>query len=466
MAWDDDVTQCRIAGFEVLHDSSTWSFGRITYHETFVFRDSFTSGDIGLRPNEFTETLYVIGDNWHQRAMAIRNALTKSGSFKYVHPYFKAYIVKLVGTAKIDTSAQLLGRAKITVTMKEDEPTTFPVGAIPPEVSKAADYATSVAERDFEEKFDLLGLFDDIVNNISNAIDTSTKELGDINNAVGARLNVVSNLAESIKKFQRQIDNFIHLPSAIAATLINLFNAVMEIPSLVTLADSTLSPFRNIRASALVRRDEIRRNVTEVPKGPADVVEGIVVGKTTKDLTRDDTDAGEYGVEPPSLVLMDASNAVSVIETDKSRIPTVDPIPERVQELQAMVAVDNLIKRAGVIGLCRNVTQVWWQTVSQIAAVTETILAQRDAILDDPDTPDDVGESITDLTSLAIQHLESEAANPSNVIKYTTAEDDNAMLIAWKLFGDPGQEARVLERVDHTDPGGIPSGTTLEIFGG
>jgi prophage DNA circulation protein len=128
-------------------------------------------------------------------------------------------------------------------------------------------------------------------------------------------------------------------------------------------------------------------------------------------------------------------------------------------------AIDNLLRTAIATQQARLTAQTDFASYDQATSELERVLESLELVTHAAD--DTTFTALQDLTAAVARDLSTRATNLARITHHTPAETLPALVVAHRLYGAAGVEARaaeICERNAVTDPGFLTGGVTLEVL--
>lgn len=194
MSWRDTFTgKGSFRGIEFLVRYDEAEVGRRTALHQYPLRDKPYAEDMGRAARSFTFDAYVLGDDYMTKRDALIAALEKKGTATLVHPYYGTMRVKLLRPARVQQNTRRGGMAVFSIAVVEDGGLQFPTQSADTQASvkTKADALNTAATSDFVSKFNISGLPDKYVSDLSTEIDAT---LSSLTSTVTATTSPISSL--------------------------------------------------------------------------------------------------------------------------------------------------------------------------------------------------------------------------------------------------------------------------------
>ncbi|OGS90863.1 MAG: hypothetical protein A2Z95_06250 [Gallionellales bacterium GWA2_60_18] len=145
-----------------------------------------------------------------------------------------------------------------------------------------------------------------------------------------------------------------------------------------------------------------------------------------------------------------------------SLLPVPATTPSRIQQGINQSAVVGLVQRAALIEATRAAGQTTFTSRTEAVAVRDQL---ANALQTQAETaPDTVYFALTDLRVALVRDVGARAANLADLIGYTPTSTQPAIVLAYRLYGDPSRDAEIVARNRVRHPGFVPGGSELEVL--
>lgn len=143
-------------------------------------------------------------------------------------------------------------------------------------------------------------------------------------------------------------------------------------------------------------------------------------------------------------------------------LPVPATTPSRVQQGVNQAAVVSLVQRTALVESARAASQVTFASRNEALAVRDQL---SDALQAQAETaPDNVYVALTDLRVAMIKDIGTRAANLADLVEVTPRATVPAIVLAYRLYGDPSRDAEIVSRNRVQHPGFVPGGRILEVL--
>jgi prophage DNA circulation protein len=410
MSYVDRTQKGSFRGVEFFTESSTTTFGRKQAVYALPFEDRGVAVvDLGRAPRTFRIKAFLIGDNYDVQRDQLIDALEAPGHGLLVHWKHGRVNVVIRGDVSITESTRDGGMAEIDFDCIEARQEATPVSADTAAASiSAARNLRSVAGEQFGERFSVDGVPDFVAESNLAVLDEVIDELTDINQLIGAVLEVPSHFAAQIDAISRQTSALINTPTLLYNTIDATIASVMQ--SISRVAGTSRRGLGNldqvIGLSAALGAD------TAVPRR----------GTPTRDVEREN--------RAQLLIAMRASALSSAAEA---------------------------------------AAELEFASADEANGILQTLAAAlgdlSDSTIDDIEPPAETFDAIRDLLGAITAHLSEVAGNLSELTTYTPADTIPAVVLAFELYGDAERAEELLARNDAiVHPLMVPGGVALEIL--
>jgi len=184
MSWHNRFSAIgTIGGAEFVVERHEYKFGRRKVVDELPLRDDPEIKDMGARKDEFTLEMYTIGANYDIARDKLIAVLKREGSVLMRHPYFREMTVEVID-AREHESTNEGGIAKFSVTFirKQPNPNQLPLVAedVNQKVKALADEVMTESIDDFADNFSVLGQAADIVQGVTDELDSVMQSVEDV----------------------------------------------------------------------------------------------------------------------------------------------------------------------------------------------------------------------------------------------------------------------------------------------
>lgn len=153
--------------------------------------------------------------------------------------------------------------------------------------------------------------------------------------------------------------------------------------------------------------------------------------------------------------------AASLAGFGTTLLPVPATTPSRVQQGVNQAAVVNLVQRTALVESARAASQVTFASRNEALAVRDQL---ADAIQAQAETaPDSVYVALTDLRVALVKDIGTRAADLTELVEVTPRATVPAIVLAYRLYGDPARDAEIVSRNRVRHPGFVPGGRVLEV---
>lgn len=165
------------------------------------------------------------------------------------------------------------------------------------------------------------------------------------------------------------------------------------------------------------------------------------------------------GLLSPS-VARPAAASLSGFGATLQTVPTTTP--SRVQQSANQSAVVSLVQRTALIESARAASQETFASRTDALAVRDQL---ADALQAQAETaPDSVYVALIDLRVAVVKDIGTRAADLTDLVEVTPRATLPAIVLAYRLYGDPSRDGEIVSRNGVRHPGFVPGGRALEVL--
>lgn len=408
MTWRDRMTLRGGASFRGVPfyvDDIAMEQGRRTVVHRFPGSNRVAIQDLGLDVQTFSVTAYVIGPDYDTWRDQLEAALLQGGPADLVHPWRGSYTVEVTGPVRTRESKRDGGMAAISFDVTVVRPDEFRLLPVRRDTRVQVDLdATAFVDasvESFASRFSVEDLPQDLHRSAIEALERATEQIREANHAITAQLHVVHELEADIKEFEDAVEDLVHAPRGLAASLAELTEAAYSL-----MLAATAPPRKIVR------------------------------------------------------MLLDAVRAVRSFGGDIPAVPSVTPQREREARNQAAVIWAHQALSAA--SLVRTIAGASFASFRTAREARDLVVDLLDHIAEGAD--DATYERVTSLRTSIVEHLDQVASPLPDIATYTPAVEMSALLLAHLLYGDAKREAEIVERNDPPHPGLLAPGEPLEVL--
>jgi hypothetical protein len=361
--------------------------------------------DTGPETPEFSIEAFVIGPNYASQLRRLEDALTQDGPGKLVHPYRGTKQVQVNGKFRVRQSTREGGMARLVIPFilaGKQAPTL-------PGVDTAANVKAVSARLRAKmtlPKLDVSGpdFLTKAVGLLLKGPRGLTNELAKINDSIQSRINLVNEISTAIDNLSSEANSLLRTPSVLALAIQDLINSVLT---------AVGSGVDTVKSNELIAQTlaNLAQLGTLGDRFPA------VLGTTTARNKQRDNQSDVFDLIESSAL---ASSLDQLVDLDFDNTDQAD------ETLQATGAVfDRLLQRG-------TMTRDAAQAMRALRAAFHTHLRR----------------STKDLTGLG---------------RYTPPRDTQALVLAYRLFGDATRAREIVERNSIANACAIPGLIELAI---
>lgn len=329
MAWFDQVGD-GIASFRgvqfILNQASQQPGRRVEVHE-YPLRDDPYAEDLGRKARTWTLEGTLVGEDYDLTRNRLVDAVEQPGAGELVHPYYGTHQV-VVTDCRIRESTREGGMARVslTVVQAEDEPSQPTVATdTTAVVEDRAGAARQTVLDDFLEKFEILDLATDRVDQVEAALQDALRRVedtvGGITDPVARLIRSPAELAAQVTESIASIRDLITEPGRAMGIYDHLFRSG-------TTAQAQMNAPRQSQQQAQAQTAAIRL----VRRSAA--IEAAVAGATWNYPTRQDAQGTLDTVHSGLTVQVEADTSLG--NADGAGVVEANPDPLVVQAITAL----------------------------------------------------------------------------------------------------------------------------------
>lgn len=417
MAWQDDLLPGSIGGLSLYVNAVQTSVGRRTTLRELPFRDTPSHEDLGRKARRFRCDAIVIGDDYLAQKERLIELFESPGPWLFTHPWMGELSVILddSGSLDIQESHAEGGFCKLSFGLVESGEeggariTLSSTSALKQANKQTIQAAIADAKKGLQ-KVNIGKVFSAASAAIGKATGAILAQKRKVVGALG--LSEAQSLTDSIRNLNNTKDQLLATPDELLSGLNGLVAGVL---SLIT--------------------DASAADVSPYPGGDKALRAESALGVAT-DLSAVDT------VTTPSF-------------------PGAETDPDI---LEAELAVSKAIRNLAVSNTIAAFSELPLESVQAASEALQALGALADQILQDEATSDDLFVAMSDLKAALDSQLASLTASLPSVQEYTPQADIPALLLAYRVYGDPTRDLEIVGRNKLGDPNFIPGGQPLELL--
>jgi prophage DNA circulation protein len=410
----DSLLDASLDGVPFLYRSASTPVGRRTVVYEFPNRDEPFVEDLGRRARRWSIEAFVLEPDYFSKRDALIKVLEKGGIHTLIHPYRGEHQVRVEGPITVTESSREGGMASFPLTLVEagtaDE--ILRIEDTASRVRSAADRTLSSLSEN--SKLGILDAIQDVVQAAINGIENANSALRRVRGKIAAKMNTIESLTQAINSFEDNLSSLLNTPQA----LINQFSALVA--SVLNLVN-TAAGIGDTAPENTIPRDFDRPSVL-------------------MDAFRDTVDFAVDAEEPP------------------------DTTPQRVQESENQDAIEEMVKVAMIAETCRNLVDLEFESSDQTIGIRDELTSAFEGLTTDENTEDPLFEALEDLRTGIVNHMQTVAQELPSISRITPPIAVPALVLAYNLYDDAGQDLDIVARNNVANPGFVPGGVELEVL--
>jgi len=507
MAWRDGVVQGSFRGVPFLFEQAGGDHGRRLVKHEFPNRDTGEGEDLGRKSRSFSLDVFILAADfptYKSAKNALIGAFEQAGPGPLVHPTLGTMTVYGEG-CKWSESTDEQGRCNFQLTFWDPGSTSFTAGALTPSQPALVDTASlalqTAALSSFLANFTTLGFLGAVMSSILNQISTLAAVFNQVTglialaNSLANSAGIVSGQAAAVSAWNAQLVLFAAAPPTILSTPATL---AAEIQALIAglpylAASNTAVPiltWADIRQTGpLGGQNPVtgysQQTITSILAALEAIaslglaaeaaLDGAALAAMTAALLSQivlrpvpgATASALAGVSPIAVAGMTpiAARQVASVSTATSRAeasPVAGVTPSRVQMAINQVALVDLVRQSALAQAAQAVASSSYSTVAAAQSAMNDIASRLD--LEMQLTADNkVYQALAALRVSVVQAVNATIANLPLISTITLPRPVPALVLAYRLYDDPGQADAIVALNDVPHPGFLPAGTPLQI---
>lgn len=414
MGFRDQLLPASLDGVPFLYKDTSNSLGRRTTVYEFPDRDEPFVEDLGRLARRFSLEALVLEPDYFIKRDALLEVLEREGPYTLVHPTRGELQVRTDGPIEMSERVAEGGSATFRLTFVE--------AGEPEELIRLPDTSSRVAlaaDRVLDDlgantKISILDAIQDAIQGVINGIENANSTLRRVNGKIQSKLNTIESLTQAIDSFEDGISDLLNTPQAL------------------------VNQFSGLTASVL--------NLINTAAGIGDAVPENTI---PLDFDRPNT-------------LLDVWRILDDFAVEDPEPP--DTTPQRKQEATNQDAVEEMVKVSALAETSRQMALLDLDSANQAQAIRTELTTAFDEIGDDPNTEDQLFESLQDLRNEIANHLQRVAQDLPVVSLITPANTIPALVLAYSLYTDANQDLDIVRRNNVKEPGFIPGGAEIEVL--
>lgn len=417
MSWQDNILPASIGGVSLYVRDVQTSVGRRTSVKELPFRDQPAHEDLGRKARRYRVSGMVIGPDYMAQRDKLIELLESPGPYLFSHPWMGEVSVVLDdgGSFDVQESDGEGGWAKLSFSLVESgDPAGARITLSSTSALKQANKTNLVAAAsDFQKGLSKVSI-GKVFSAASAAIGKATGAImSQKRKVVGALgINEAQSLADSIRNLDSAKDRLLNTPSELLSSLNGLVSGLI---ALITEASSL--------------------DVVTFPGGEKTIRAEAALGVATDLSSVDTVTTPLFEGAPVDEDILQAEKAVS--------------------KALATLAISNTLAAFGELPL---------ESVDAATEALQKLGGLVDQLLLDTNTSDELFTALSEQKAALDDHLASLTASLPSVQTYTPQADIPALLLAYRIYGDPTRDLEIVGRNGVSDPNFIPGGETLEVL--
>lgn len=142
---------------------------------------------------------------------------------------------------------------------------------------------------------------------------------------------------------------------------------------------------------------------------------------------------------------------------------TSSATPSRRQQAANQAAAGDIVRVAEITAAATAAAAVEFASYQDAIAVRDRLLDRLDTILEAA-SDDEVYVSLAALRAAVVADIAARGADLARIVAYTPAQTLPALVLAYRLYGDPDQAEEIASRNKLSHPGFVPGGQPLEVL--
>lgn len=409
MSWKDSLRKASFKGAEFWWlDLNTTLDPMVVVHK-YPQRRGGWAEDLGLGPDEFEITGFVLGADYMAARDKLIKALKEGGAGTLVHPTLGEKKVVLSQKPRITETTREGGMARFSMVFTEEGENKYPEdkALASAGVAPAATAAKEAVAADFVRSFDTQGLDLlklDAVGALGEALDAIAAELAPAREALSFGMSVANHLSAQVSALMRLA----------ADPLAAVLNALGLSGSLFSFFGG-LSGFGSGRSSS--------RSST------SNTLSGLSALSSYGSTTTATTSAAQ--------------------DTNRAALVT-------------------LVRRAAAISAAEVAATASYDSRDDALAARDTAAQALDRVRIDDGATGTVFATLTDLRAATVGGVAEQAGTLASVRRIETGESMSATQLAYRELGDSSRAAEIVarNRAQVWNPLFVPAGSTIEVVDG
>jgi prophage DNA circulation protein len=398
---------------EAFHtDNASGSAGRrVALHE-YPQQEVYFAEDLGKKAESERLKVFVIGADYDLARDKLMEALNKPGAGKLVHPYLGTLNIQVqdfdwtISTRQggyCEFNIQYVRAGKITPHK--------PIAITSNKLSDAVKTATTKSEDTFAKNFSVSdGTAAFVEESALDKLNSVTDSLRSLNGQISGALQPISNVANGIDDFGKQVATLILQPQVLAQNLMSVvastFGAIADIKAAFKGYDHMIVGFGNV--------DKPTSNKVLTTNRKQELNNTIALNRLAL-----------------SASTLAAANAVIVASSSTSSVTT-------------------------------STATATFTTSNEASVARDTLLTQIDALIDSDS--DDEYEAWADVQANLVRLIAELEPNLATANTTQLSQSVPALVLAYSLYGDANRDAELVSRNAIANPLFMPAGVDLEVL--
>lgn len=409
MSWRDRLQKCSFRDVECHTQQASGQGGRrVAVHE-YPKQEKYYSEDLGPKAKTERLTLFLIGDDYDLARDKLMAALDKSGPGKLVHSYLGTFQIQVMDYDWTITTRQG-GYCEFTVQYvragKQVFPTTRVTSAAA--LSNAVTTASTSTQTAFAKKFSVDGTAAFVQKSALDKLTDASNSLRSLNGQITGALQPISNVANGIDDFGKQVATLILQPQVLAQNLMSV-------------VASTFGAIADIKAAF---------------KG----YDHMIVG---------------FGS-------VDSGNSTTVMTTNRAQEAANAIALNRLVLASATLAAANAVVTASSSSSSLSSGTASFTTSNEAAAARDILLTQIDALIDSGS--DAEYEAWADVQATLVRLISELEPNLATANTTQLSQSVPALVMAYNVYGDASRDSELVTRNAIANPVFMPAGVDLEVL--
>lgn len=136
--------------------------------------------------------------------------------------------------------------------------------------------------------------------------------------------------------------------------------------------------------------------------------------------------------------------------------------PARIVQGDNRLSVQALVRRCALVEAAKASARIDYASRDEALVVRDNLVARLEA--EATTASDDVYAALLDLRTAVVEDIGARSVNLPRLVSYTPQATLPAVVLAWRLYGDPTRDEEIVSRNRVRHPGFVPGGQTLEVL--